>query len=149
MNKKGLTLVELMAVIAIIAMLSIMITPAIFSVRSSVLESSYQNKVSQIVNAAKDYGAEHITELKSPVTTPVSSTAELHTGSSDCIYRTVSFLINNGYLKSNNSYVVEGQENNAFLDPRNNTPMNNMSVCIRFDNNNVMTREIIAYLVEG
>ena len=63
MNRKGLTLIELMAVIAIIAILTIMIMPGIMSVRSSVLESTYKNKVSQIVAAGKDYGTEHITEL--------------------------------------------------------------------------------------
>ena len=76
MNKKGLTLVELLAVIAIIAVISIMIIPGIFSIREGVLDSSYENKVSQIVNAAKNYGQEHITELKSPVTNPVESTFE-------------------------------------------------------------------------
>ena len=148
MNKKGLTLIELMAVIAIIAVVTIMIVPGIISIRESVLQSTYENKVSQIVAAARDYGTEHITELKSPVTTVVSSSAKLHTGSPDCIYRTVSFLINNGYLKSSNSYVEEGRENMDFVDPRNNQSMNSMSVCIRFDNNNVMTRVVMAYLIE-
>ena len=37
MNKKGLTLVELLAVIAIIAVITIMITPGIMSIRNSVL----------------------------------------------------------------------------------------------------------------
>lgn len=149
MNNKGLTLIELMAVIAIIAILAIMLTPGIMTVRNNVLKSSYENKVSQIVSAAKDYGVEHINELKSPVETIVSSTDVLTSGSNDCIYRTVNFLINTGYLKTSNTYVIEGQVNPAFLDPRDNSPMNNMSVCIRFDNNNVMTREVIAYLVEG
>ena len=148
MNNKGLTLIELMAVIAIIALLSIMITPGIMSVRNSVLEDSYKNKVSQIVAAGKDYGTEHITELKSPVTNPLAENAHPTAGSGDCIYRTVGFLINNGYLKSSNSYAVGGGENVEFLDPRDNTPMNNMSVCIRFDNNNVLTRQVVAYLVE-
>ena len=147
MNNKGLTLVELLAVIAIIGILAIMIVPGIFSLRERVLESTYKNKVSQIVTAGRDYGMEHITELKSPVT-PVTNIDSLHTGSTDCIYRTVNFLINNGYLKSNNTYAVADAEDTRFLDPRTNTPMNNMSVCIRFDNNNVMTREVIAYLIE-
>lgn len=148
MNKKGLTLVELLAVIAIIAVISIMIIPGIFSIREGVLDSSYENKVSQIVNAAKNYGQEHITELKSPVTNPVESTDVLTTGSEDCIYRTINFLINNGYLKVSNSYTKEGEENTDFTDPRTNEAMNSRIVCIRFDNNNAMTREVIAYLIE-
>ena len=148
MNSKGFTLVELLAVIAIIAIITIMIMPGILTVRNSVLESSYENKVSQIVVAAKDYGQEHITELKSPVSVPLPADATPTTGSSDCIYRTVNFLINNGYLKTSNTYVVGGDESSDFLDPRTNEPMNNMSVCIRFDNNNVMKRQVMAYLIE-
>ena len=150
MNNKGLTLVELLAVIAIIAVITIMITPGILSVRESVLESTYENKVSQIVNAGIDYGTEHITELKSPVTADyVKGQSERLRPDPDCIYRTVNFLIINGYLASANTHAVEEQANNNFLDPRTNTPMNDRSVCIRFDSNNAMTREIIAYLVEG
>ena len=126
MNNKGLTLVELLAVIAIIGILAIMIVPGIFSLREKVLESTYKNKVSQIVTAGRDYGMEHITELKSPVTNVITNTENLHAGSTDCIYRTVNFLINNGYLKSNNTYAVADAEDTRFLDPRTNTPMNNI-----------------------
>ena len=116
MNNKGLTLIELMAVIAIIAILAVMIVPGIFSLRTRVLESSYKNKVSQIVTAGRDYGMEHITELKSPVTNIVSSTDELHAGSTDCIYRTVNFLINNGYLKSKDKIIIVGTFPNKEVD---------------------------------
>lgn len=148
MSKKGLTLVELLAVIAIIAILVIMIMPGIMTVRNSVLESSYENKVSQIVTAGKDYGQEHITELKSPVNQAYIKGVTENSEDPDCIYRTINFLINNGYLKTSNTYVVGGSESSDFVDPRSNEPMNNMSVCIRFDNNNIMTRQVIAYLIE-
>ena len=150
MNKNGLTLIELMAVIAIIAILTIMIMPGILSVRQSVLNSSYKNKVSQIENAAKEYGQEHITELVSPVDplTAEDFAQGLTKGSPDCIYRTVNFLISSGYLKVSNSYDSNGVENTSFTNPKTGEAMNNKSVCIRFDNNDIIKRQIIAYLVE-
>ncbi len=153
MNKKGLTLIELMAVIAIIAILTIMIMPGIMSVRQSVLDNSYKNKVSQIENAAKEYGQEHITELISPVTHVFTNfnnadVRELNDGRVDCIYRTVNFLISSGYLKVSNSYDSNGVENTSFTNPKTGEAMNNKSVCIRFDNNDIIKRQIVAYLVE-
>ena len=150
MNKNGFTLVELLAVIAIIAILAVLITPGVLSLRRSVLQSSYENKISQIINAAKDYGTENITSLKSPVKDVYYAG---NSASEDCIYRTVNFLISNGYLKVANSYAVNdkaggGEGSTDFIDPRNNKPMNNLSVCIRFDNNDPLKREVIAYIVE-
>lgn len=148
MNKKGVTLIELMAVIAIIAMLSVMITPAVIAVRNDVLESSYYNKISQIENAAVDYGTIHINELNSPVQSTYIY-GDKSKNDNDCTYRTVNFLINNGYLNVSNAYTVnDGERNITFTDPRDNTSMNNKIVCIRFDSNDPMTREIIAYVVE-
>ena len=139
MNKKGLTLIELMAVIAILAILAIMITPGIITVRNNVLESSYKNKVSQIVTAAIDYGQEHINELNNVV--------DESNPDNSCIYRNVNFLINNGYLKVGNSYSEEGVVT-QLTDPRDGSSMNNLRVCIRFDSNSALRREIIAYLAE-
>ena len=139
MNKKGLTLIELMAVIAILAILAIMITPGIITVRNNVLESSYKNKVSQIVTAAIDYGQEHINELNNVV--------DESNPDNSCIYRNVNFLINNGYLKVGNSYSEEGVVT-QLTDPRDGSSINNLRVCIRFDSNSALRREIIAYLAE-
>lgn len=149
MNKKGVTLIELMAVIAIIAMLAIMITPGVVSLRNSVLESSYENKVSQIVNAAIDYGTQNVHELPSPVSSTYMP-GDYSYNSTDCAIRNVNFLINNGYLNVSNSYTVnDGVRNATFTDPRDNSSMNNKLVCIRFDNNSAIDREIIAYIIEN
>ena len=146
MNNKGFTLVEMMAVIAIIALLGLIITPGIISIRNSVLESTLESRLSMIENAAKDYAQENINELKSSVTTTYDGS---RSPNADCIYRTVNYLINAGYLKSNNSYMGrDGDKENQIINPVNGESMNNRRVCIRFDSNNVMTREVIAYVVE-
>ena len=151
MNKKGMTLVELIAVIAIIGILAIMITPGIMAVRNNVLESSLKSKVSQIENAAKEYGQEHINELKTIVDNPYN---EEKTASSDCIYRTVAFLVNSGYLTEKKSYYQNNNDEGMsearsdVINPVTGESMNDNLVCIRFDNNDPMRREIVAYLVE-
>lgn len=150
MNKKGFTLIEMLAVIAIIGLLAIMITPGIMSLRRSALENALESRISMIENAAKDYAQDHITELKSSVT---SSYNGEKTPNDNCIYRNVNFLINSGYISTSNTYIVEDESNNQIkenqiLDPTTGLSMNNRRVCIRFDTNDAMNRKIVAYLVE-
>lgn len=149
MENRGFTLVELLAVIAIMGILMIMITPGIMSLRENVLENALENRISLIENAAKDYAQDHITELDGDVGNYDGSKGP----SDDCIYRTVNFLINSGYISSNNTYVVEDEDTNQkkinqILNPVTGESMNNLRVCIRFDNNNAMKRQIITYIVE-
>ena len=150
MKKEGFTLIEMLAVIAIMGLLIIMITPGIMSIRQNVLENSLANRISMIENAAKDYAHDHINELKSYVTSPYDGEK---TENDNCIYRNVNFLINSGYISSSNTYVVEDEstdqrKENQILNPVDGTSMNNLRVCIRFDTNDAMTRQVITYLVE-
>lgn len=150
MKDNGFTLIEMLAVIAIIGLLAIMITPAIMSVRKNVLENALANRVCTIENAAKDYAHDHINELKSSVT---SNYAGEKTPNTNCIYRNVNFLINNGYISSSNTYVVEDEstgqkKENQIIDPTTGISMNNRRVCIRFDTNDAIKRKVVAYLVE-
>ncbi len=150
MKNNGFTLIEILAVITVIGLLAVMITPAIMSIRRNTLENALANRISTIENAAKDYAHEHINELKNTVT---SNYAGEKTPNSNCIYRNVNFLINNGYISSNNTYVVDDESDgqrkeNQIIDPITGTSMNNRRVCIRFDTNNAVSRKVITYLVE-
>ena len=51
-NKKGFTLVELLAVVAILAMLAIVATPAVMTVSRKIKENMYKAKAKAIVAAA-------------------------------------------------------------------------------------------------
>lgn len=147
MNKHGFTLIELIAVVAILAILIIMIAPGIVVIKKRVLENTLETRISQIENAAKDYGTDHINELKSKVSSNYNNEK---TPSSDCIYRNVNFLINNGYLSVAATYNKDesGTREYQLINPVTGESMNNRRVCIRFNNNNAMTREVVAYLVE-
>ena len=99
MKNTGFTLVVLLAVIAIMGILMIMITPGVMSLRENVLENALENRISMIENAAKDYAQDHITELDGDVRNYDGSKGP----SNDCIYRTVNFLINSGYISSHHT----------------------------------------------
>jgi prepilin-type N-terminal cleavage/methylation domain-containing protein len=155
MNKRGLTLIELMAAIAIVALLAVMITPGILAVRDSVMESTLETRISMIENAAKDYAHEHIDELISYKLDATGKVVFQNYVPGDkkpneyCIYRTVNFLIINGYITNVNTYTASNGEKEAgIIDPTTGENMNSRRVCIRFDTMNAMSRQIVAYLVE-
>ena len=63
MNKKGMTLVELIAVIAILGILTLIASPAILGIRNVVLKNTLDSKVSMIKSAALEYGMKHINKI--------------------------------------------------------------------------------------
>ncbi|MBQ9011122.1 MAG: type II secretion system protein, partial [Bacilli bacterium] len=81
--KKGFTLVELLAVIALLGVLAVIVAPAV----NGSLQKSQNNLVEvqekQIIKAAKDYYAEHLSELP---TGDITDT------------KTLSYLQTEGYL---------------------------------------------------
>ena len=96
MKKSGFTLIELIATIAILAIL-ILIAFAIYTnVQQSVLDGQYNNLVIDIENKAEQYAAD--------------------VGSTDVIYINVEYLINQGY--------IQADDGDAIYDPRDNTSMN-------------------------
>ena len=56
MNKKGFTLVELLAVIVIIGLLMTLAIPAVLKVSSNVKQKSYETKIKLITDTAVTYG---------------------------------------------------------------------------------------------
>ncbi len=151
MNKKGFTLVELLAVIGILGVLAIIVTPGIFSIRNNVLEKSLKTKITSIHNAALDYAEEHIQEIESEVSTYVPSrqprdySMNLH----DCFPVTVASLISEGYLAVNTSHTTtDGSANNQLLNPVTNESMNGLTVCVRYTNQNAMNRVLVSYIID-
>lgn len=62
--KKGFTLVELLAVIVILALLATIAIPNMFKVSNEVQKDMYCEKVNMILSAAKTWGSSHTSELK-------------------------------------------------------------------------------------
>lgn len=58
-NKKGFTLTELLATIAILALVATIATPAVIGISNSIKENMYKSKVKLLLQAAKLYGEDN------------------------------------------------------------------------------------------
>lgn len=140
MNKKGFTLIEIIAVLAILAILSLFVTPSIIRFRKNMVEKTYESRVNMINSAALEWANDNLIDVHSHV----SSNYDNQTTRDDvnCLYVKIKDLINNGYLS--------GSDDNRTVmkNPINNTNMNEKEVCIRYNTNNVLNRKLISYIVE-
>ena len=94
--KKGFTLTELIAVIAILSILVLLATGIFINMQRAALEGQYSNIVIDIENKAEEYARD------------ISTT--------DVLYINVDFLIKLGY--------IQGDEGDLLYDPRDNSIMN-------------------------
>lgn len=63
MNKKGFTLAELLGVITILGLLALLIVPAIDKTIKESNETLYQAQLGTIIEGAKEWSADHVSEL--------------------------------------------------------------------------------------
>ncbi len=66
MNKKGFTLVELLAVIVLIALVSILAFSGVGAVSKAIKKSIWENKIELIENGAIRYGEDNMYDLTHP-----------------------------------------------------------------------------------
>lgn len=93
MKKTGFTLVELLAVIVLIAIITTIGTVGINAVSKNINQNLWEGTISLIENGAIDYGEDNKNRLKNMcvIGTEVKEA---------CLIVTVDFLINNGYIKT-------------------------------------------------
>ena len=138
MIKKGFTMVELLAVLAIMALLAIVIVPNIRSMRQNTLKQTYDSRVKQVNVAAKEWAGDNLISVPSNVSREYSNQT---TCDSDCVCVSINELIHGGYLAGDKN------KKQTLTNPITNEEMNNLLVCVRYDTNDINTREILSYIV--
>ncbi len=63
MKQKGFTLVELIAVVAILGLIALVVYPAVGSVIKNAREETYKDQVDVIIKAAKEWSIKNATKL--------------------------------------------------------------------------------------
>jgi len=115
--KKGFTLVELLAVIVILALLATIAVPSAISISHKIKTDMYCDKVDMILSDAKRWGDDHMSQLK--VTNP--------TGNTPVCYKviTVKELVEQGILKKETE-----EEGNYIVNPVTNASMDDQKIGI-------------------
>lgn len=134
LNYKGFTLVELLAVIAIMGMLAVIMVPTI----SGVIKSNKENSLSNLKNSIKSSARAYISDNRYEISLGGSCTnsndkrniTSIGTGPNqknitDSKIR-VSILVSEGYLKSNSGDII---------NPETNKPINkeNSYIMVKYD----------------
>ncbi len=109
MNKKGFTLIELIAVIVILSLIAVLVFPAVVSVIRNSKEKAYQDQVAIIEKAAEQCVYEHSSLLPDEVN-DASISLPLSCLMTGCTYKGVE--ISGGYISDE-----------ELLNPRNSKPM--------------------------
>lgn len=114
MKQKGFTLIELIAVIVILALIALVVFPAINGVLKDSRENAYDSQISIIEKAAKEYYLENYKELPEE---------------NGCTYVSIETLISKGYISDE-----ELDEKSQIIDPKTNEPLTGF-VEVQYDSN--------------
>ena len=115
-NKKGFTLVEILAVIVVLALIMTIAVPSTISISNKLKTNMYCEKISMIENQAKLYGEDRRDSLNT-------------TGTSV----TVKMLVDSNYLKKDQKtepYIIDPRDKNS-------KDLYNMQFKIKLKNNRV------------
>lgn len=112
--KKGFTLIEIIASIALILIISLIVVRNVSTMSDKSKRSIYEGKIDLALLKAEDYGSDILDDL-----------------SSECTTVSIGKLIEKNYLES--------EKDNAIYDPRTNESMNDILICITYNNGKINT----------
>ena len=125
MNKKGFTLVELMAVIAILGIILLIAVPSYLGVSKKIKEDMWDNKLKMIETAVEMWVQDNKSDLceYDKPSNKWKANADLREALSDHGEDEIalSVLISNGYLK--------GDDNDTFINPIDNEDYSTVVLC--------------------
>ena len=151
-NKNGYTLIELLASIAILAILVLFTAPALVKIKENALENSLRSKINLIENAAKEYGNNNLMSIPSNIVVTGNDVNKCINGNysaavtevnckKDCLIVVVRTLIEQGYL------IGDDENKTKIVNPITNKSMNNELVCVRFDSKDALNRKMVSYVI--
>ena len=106
--KKGLTLVELIAVLTILGIIALIVTPNIMVSVQEYQQQAYDTEIQAIAGAAKNWAADHINEVPVPESGYMKS----------ALYIPLSELVENGYFEED---VKDTKNGGSFDDDKHET----------------------------
>ena len=119
MSKKGFTLVELLAVIAILGVVMSIGLVSVSSVRRKANDGMFRDKLDFVIAGAKAWGEDNRDSL--------------YADADKTMVKNVGFLITNGYIDTDEKY----DSNPALIYDNNKTPINKLNVKISIKYNRV------------
>lgn len=125
MNKKGFTLVELLAVLVLISLLMGLAIPGINRISNNMKKKSYNQKIKLVESAAELWGQDNKTRLQ----TDTDCSSEI----SKCKKITIADLIKDNYLDSDNN-------SGNYINPKNDKDMKNCEVFVYKQNKRVYAK---------
>ena len=120
MNKKGFTLIEILCVVALLAVITTIASASVINLSNASKENLYCAKLELIESAAKTYSASLIYELNQSTT--------YYEG-----YKSITITIND-LIKSGN---LSPDKDDSVLSPLNNEVMNDLEIILYLKNNQV------------
>jgi prepilin-type N-terminal cleavage/methylation domain-containing protein len=128
-NRKGFTLVELLAVVVLLSILLVMAIPAVLSFTSRMKQDMFCNKVETVVKSAQLYGQDNMSSIvnkkvgkSSTDSCVVNGTQRLDSDAGiQCVKVKVSVLLAKGYLSK--EAPSKNATPNDFFDPRDGSSM--------------------------
>ena len=119
-NKKGFTLIEILCVVALLAVITTIASASVINLSNASKENLYCAKLELIESAAKTYSASLIYELNQSTT--------YYEG-----YKSITITIND-LIKSGN---LSPDKDDSVLSPLNNEGMNDLEIILYLKNNQV------------
>ena len=140
MKDRGFTLVELLAVIVIISLITVVAVPSALTFQQNMNMKMFCSKVQSIESAAKQYGNDFYTTLEEDVTGKIATdTLGIGCGNrGQCFKVNVNLLLLKKYLKKEKNNTTNAVD--EFYDPRDFTSMLENRVYIYMEDNRVYSR---------
>lgn len=147
MNNKGFTLVELLAVITVLALIVGVAIPSTIGISNKIKQNMYCSKINNIASSAALYGEDNRGSLTLPLKNSeykILFESMWNGEVNDIYYQKVSIktLIEKGYIKKEVKEKEFEKIGGYILDPRTNEPMDEQEVLVYLKYNRVYSHFI-------